>query len=190
MATGFGLKPVRKLDGGELRVRPYVIPATNSTALYKGDAVILAGGIDTSTGLPTISQGTAAAVLLGAVVGFEPDPAYPYTGNYRPASTRRVVLVCDDPDAVFQIQEDADGGSVSAANVGSGANCDIVATAGSATTGLSGHVLNSSDASASSAQCKIVGIMRNDSNAAAQSGGAILEVMIFEHALKTADSIT
>lgn len=190
MATGFGLKPVRKIDGGELRVRPYVIPASNSTALFVGDAVILAGGMDTDQDLPTITQGTAAAVLLGAVVGFEPDPTQPYNGHYRPASTRRVVLVCDDPDAIFQVQEDAVGGAVSAANVGSSLNADIIVAAGDTVTGLSGHMLDSSDAAANDGQLKIVGILRDDTNAAAQSAGAILEVLIHEHALKTQDSIT
>ena len=190
MATGFGLKPVRKLGGGELRVRPYVIPASDSTVYGIGEAVMLAGGFDTSAQLPTIIINTAGSLLLGAIVGFEPDPSLPYTGDYRPASGRRIALVCDDPDAVFQVQEDADGGAVSAANVGSGANCDLVISAATATTRVSGTMLDSSTAAATTAQCKVVGSMRDGTNVAAQAAGAVLEVIIQEHALKTADSIT
>jgi hypothetical protein len=191
MATGFGLIPVRKLDGGELRVRPYVIPASDSAIYGRGDVVKLAGAMDSEADVPTIAAAAAGDALVGAIVGFEGGiAASPLSSDYRPASIRRVALVCDDPDAVFQVQEDADGGVVSAANVGSGANCDLVISVATATTRESRTMLDSSTAAATSAQCKIVGILRDGSNAAAQSGGAILEVVIHEHALRTTDSIT
>ena len=188
MATGFGGKPVRKLSGGELRTRPYVAAATEGSVLCVGEFVELDGAIDASTGLPTVKLATAGNALLGVVVGFQPDPTDPFNGDFRKASTRRVVHVCDDPDAIFQIQEDAVGGSVSAANVAVSANADIVVAAGTSTTRISGTMLDSSTAVTTTANLKIVGILRDDVNAAAQSGGAVLEVMIFEHALKTADS--
>ena len=190
MATGFGLKPVRKLDGGELRVRPYVIPATEATILGQGDVVELAGGLDTSSQTPTIKPAVAGNVLLGAIVGFVADPTNPYNGDIPSASTRRVALVCDDPDAVFQVQEDVVGGAVTAANVGSGANADIIVSVATAATRVSNTMLDSSTATAGTANLKIVGVLRDDVNVAAQAAGAILEVMIFEHALRTADSIT
>ncbi len=112
----------------------------------------------------------------------------PYNSDYRKASTRRIVLVCDDPDAIFQIQEDAVGGSISAANIGANANADIIVSAATATTRKSGTMLDSNTAAATAANCKIVGVMNDESNTAAQSGGAILEVVIHEHALKTTDS--
>ena len=189
MATGFGYKPVRHLSGGKLRVRPYVIPSTNGTALYIGDVVQLAGGHDAAAGLPTITQNVAGEVMCGVVVGFQYNAAEPYK-QFRAASTRQIVQVCDDPNAVFQVQEDADGGAISAANVGSSLNADNIVAAGSAVTGLSGHMLDSNTAAATAAQFKIVGILRDASNAAAQSGGAILEVVPFEHAYTATDSIT
>lgn len=189
MATGFGLKPVRKIDGGELRVRPYVAPASEGSVLCVGEVVELNGGIDTATGLQTIKLATAGNALLGAVVGFEGGiAASPLDGDIRAASTRRVVLVCDDPDAVFQVQEDAVGGSVSAAAIGQMQNADVIVSAGTSTTRVSGTMLDSSTAAATSANLKIVGILRDDVNAAAQSGGAVLEVTIFEHALRATDS--
>jgi len=191
MATGFGLKAVRKIDGGELRVRAYVIPASDGTITGQGDPMKLAGGIDTETGLPTVVVAAAGDALIGAVTGFEGGvAASPLTGDYRAASTRRVVLVCDDPDAVFQVQEDAVGGAVSAANVGSMLNADIVVSAATAATRVSGTMLDSSTAATTAATLKIVGIKRDDSNAAAQTAGAILEVVIAEHALRAVDSIT
>jgi hypothetical protein len=188
MATGFGLKAVRKIDGGELRVRPYVCAATEGSVIGIGEVVELDGAIDSSSQLATIKLATAGNALLGAVVGFQADPTLPYTGDYRPASTRRIALVCDDPDAIFQVQEDAVGGSVSAANIAVSANADIIVSAATSTTRVSGTMLDSSTATTSSANLKIVGVLRDDVNTAAQSGGAVLEVMIFEHALRTADS--
>jgi hypothetical protein len=191
MATGFGLKPVRKIDGGELRVRPYVIPASDGTIYGIGDVVKLAAGWDTAAQRPTVAAAAAGDALVGAIVGFEGgNPAAPLTGDYRPASTRVIALVCDDPDAIFQVQEDAVGGSVSAANVGASFNADLVISVATAATRESRTMLDSDTAASTSAQVKIVGVMRDDVNAAAQSGGAVLEVVIYEHALRVTDSIT
>jgi hypothetical protein len=192
MATGYGLIPVRKIDGGQVRVRPYVVAAADSTALLVGDVVELdgTGDVDVVTQLPIVVRATAGHVLLGSVVGFLPDPTNPYNGSIRAASTKRVVLVCDDPDAVFSVQEDAVGNVVTAANIGLMTNADIIVASGNTTTGLSGTMLDSSTASASTANCKIVGVVREPGNVAAQSTGAKLEVIILEHALRTADSVT
>jgi len=191
MATGFGLIPVRNIRGGQaVRVRTYYVPSTDSTALLIGDAVELVNAMDPKSEVSVVKRATAGNALLGAVVGFLPDASLLYTGNIRAASTNRYVLVCDDPDAVFQIQEDADGGVVSAANVGAMANADIIVASGSTVTGMSGTMLDSSDAKTTTANLKIVGVKRDGTNAAAASAGAVLEVIIFEHALTTADSIT
>lgn len=190
MATGFGGKAVRMTNGGEVRTNSYVIPASDSTVYGLGEAVKLAGAIDTATGLPTVIIAAAGDALVGFIQGFEPDPTSPYTGDYRAASIRRVVQVADQPGTVFQIQEDAVGGSVSAADVGAMLNADLVISAATATTRVSGTMLDSNTATAGSAQVKIVGILRDDVNAAAQSGGAILEVVIHELAKTVSDSIT
>jgi hypothetical protein len=191
MATGFGLKAVRTTGGGELRVRPYVIPASDSTIYGVGDVVKLAAGFDTTAGLPTIVAAAAGDALVGAIVGFEGgNPASPLTGDYRPASTRVVALVCDDPDAVFQVQEDGVSNVVTAANVGASFNADLIISVATATTRESRTMLDSDTAAATSAQVKIIGILRDGTNAAAQTAGAILEVVILEHALRVTDSIT
>ncbi len=190
MATGSGLKLVRKADGGEIRVRPYVCPAADGTALYQGDVVELTstGTIDATTQLPTITRATSGHVLLGVVVGFEADPTAPYTSHYRIASTRRIAYVCDDPDAVYQAQEDAVGGSVSAANVGSLINANIVVANGSTVTGLSGTMIDSSTVTASAADVKIIGVVRDDQNVVAST--SILECMILAPAIRATDSLT
>ncbi len=189
MATGQGLIPVRHVSGGKIRNNVYYVPSTDSTALYVGDPVKLVNAMDPENEVSVVTAAAAGDALIGAVVGFLPDPSNPYSTN-RKASTNRYVLVCDDPDVVFQIQEDAVGGAVSAANVASHDNADIVVAAGSDATGVSGAMLDSSSAAVTSAQLKIIGIKRDKQNAAADSAGAVLEVLIHEHALKADDSIT
>lgn len=186
MATGFGLIPVRRLGGGSPNIGVYTVPASDSTALLVGDVVELVNTMDTANELKTVTRATAGNVLLGAIVGFGVDASLPYTGNIRAASTLRTVYVCDDPRAVFQVQEDAVGGSVAAASIGEMQNADIIVASGSTATGLSGTMLDSSTATTSAANLKIVGVRRDKVNVGAST--AILEVIIFEHAFTTADS--
>lgn len=190
MATGFGLRLVGRIGGGEPSIRPYSVPATDGTALYQGDVVELVNTMDAAGELPTVTQATTAHVLLGVVVGFKPDASLPYTGQYRAASTARVVYVCDDPNAIYEIQEDAAGGAIAAATIGEMENCPIIVAAGSTVTGLSGTMLDSSQVTVSASDCKIIGVRRDGVNAAAQSGGAVILVRILsaDHALVATDS--
>lgn len=89
---------------GANRARPYVAGGT----VYPGDAVKLnASG--------QIVAGTAGAAMAGVAA------TYATSGNE--------VMVWDDPDQVYEIQDD---GSATLATTSIGLNFDIVATAGSA----------------------------------------------------------
>lgn len=191
MATGFGLRLVGRMGGGQPRVREYYVPSTDSTALFQGDVVELAstGALDPKSEVPVVTRATNGHSLLGVVVDFKPDASLPYTGSYRPASTNRYVLVCDDPDAIYEVQEDAGGGAVSAQAIGEMQNADLAVASGSTVTGLSGTMLDSSGVSAASHALKIVGVRRDGVNAGAATAGAILLVTIFEHAYKRVDSV-
>ena len=192
MATGFGLKLVGRLGGGEAHCATYFVPSTDSTALYVGDVVTYAatGAMDADEQVSVVTRATAGHKLLGAIVGFKPDPSLPYTGAYRAASTARYVTVCDDPMAIYEVQEDADAGAVSAQAIAESQNADIIVAAGSTVTKVSGTMLDSSSAAATTAGLKILGVKRNAGvNAGAQTAGAILRVKIFEHALEAVDSV-
>lgn len=188
MATGFGGRVVGRIGGGSPRVRTYYVPSTDSTALAYGDFVKLVAAMDPKSEVSVVARAAAGDTLVGAVVGFRPDASAPYTTT-RAASTNRYVEVCDDPNAMYEVQEDADGGVVSAANVGEMYNADIVVAAASSA-GDSGTMLDSSTAAATSAQLKILGAVRDGVNAAAQTGGARLLCKIHEHALTSTDSIS
>jgi len=191
---GFGAVPVRHLNGKNIVANRYFVPATDSTAIFKGDFVGKVNTMDAKNEVPIIKAlANTGDAPVGVVVGFETDASNVYTGHYRAASTARYVLVVDDPDVIFQIQEDTLGAVLTAAEIGQGSNCDIniATTAGSTVTGLSGHMLDSSTATTSSAVLKIIGLPANGGdNYATLTAGAIVEVIILEHALRTADSIT
>lgn len=141
--AAFGFKPVTP-DGQYYTGvgNRYFVPSTDSTALFIGDPVIVAGTSVSTNGVPTITRATAGSsnYTTGVIIGFEADDIIPTI--YRPASTNRYVLVADDPDLLFEVQEDADGGAL--AITGVAANANFVAGSGSTVTGLSGFQLDSS----------------------------------------------
>lgn len=141
-----GLQPVRYRNGSPWMgaARRYFHPATDSTALFLGDPVIIAGSGDTD-GVPTCTRATAGSAgrITGVVVGFEPNATLNAVG-YGAGSTAFYVLVADDPALLFEIQEDAVGGALAATSIG--LNADLVAGSGSTATKLSGFQLDSSTA--------------------------------------------
>jgi hypothetical protein len=159
------------------KVNPYVVIATDATAMFMGDFVKLTGDSDVGPDgvyYPTITQAAATDLLVGFVVGFQPHPDY-LTQLYRTASTLRIVWVCDDPNAHFEIQSDGTG-----AKEDIGLNADIVVAAGSTNTGLSGMQLNHADLKTATAQLRIVRLSPNS------EFGAYTKFICFinEHAYK------
>lgn len=130
-----GLSPVMYRNGTPWNGggQVYCIPDTDDTNAYAiGDPVVLAGSAD-ANGIPTITLATAGTgnAVLGALVSGA--GALVYAGAYGvpaespiviPATKSRAyyVLVCDDPNVIFEIQEDSVGGSIAVASVGLNAN--------------------------------------------------------------------
>lgn len=139
-----GLRPVRYASGAPYNgaCNPYFIPSSDGTALFIGDPVIIAGSGDTN-GVPTATRATAGATnrITGVVVGFVPTRTFETLG-YRPASTDMYALVADDPNLLFEIQEDAVGGALAVTDIG--LNADLVAGSGNTYTKQSGFQLDTS----------------------------------------------
>lgn len=167
----FGLQPVADLGGkpwsGAYRV--YYVPAANATALYLGDPVIGISNTSDGNGIPTaeIAAAGGGTYLLGSFqgiannAGISPIPLLQNQSVYLPVGQAAYIYVCDDPTALFKIQEN--GAMVSGA---SGRNADLVAGAGSTVTGLSGWQLNSSTlATTSTLQLRIVQALQEVDNA-------------------------
>lgn len=156
---------VRRLRNGAPWVGPlrtYYHPATDGAALYPGDPFILAGSAD-SRGIPTGTLATAGATnrITGTVIGI--IPAAPFALQYGAASTAFYFTACDNPDALFEVQEDSVGGALAATNVGQ--NCDLIAAAGTAATGTSGWMLDSSTAgTGATLQCRIIALADRPDN--------------------------
>lgn len=136
-----GLVPVRMADGSPYNgaVDIYYVPSSDSTALYEGDPVNLAGSAD-SAGVASVKRAAASENILGAVVGFA--DATSMTAGYRAASTAAYVLVSHGQDVLYEIQEDGVGGAIAAADIG--LNADIIAASGSTYSKSSGFMLDTS----------------------------------------------
>jgi hypothetical protein len=177
-----GLSPTGTIGGTpySAKVRRYAVPATDGTALYVGDAVVSTGSAN-ADGVPYVIQAAAANILRGVVVGFEPDPTN-LELKYRLASTERIAMVCDDPMAEFEIQEN---GAIAVTAVGG--NAELVVAAGSATSGLSGMELASSSAITGAAQLRIIQLVQRPNNEVGTNGKWV--VKINEHELLTAAGV-
>lgn len=156
----FGLKPVRYKDGSPYNgaANVYYVPASDGTALFVGDPVIIAGSGD-ADGVPSVTRAAAGVRVTGAVVGFTGNPNVSTdTGlrvGYRAASTEDYVLVADSPDLLFEVNEDAVGGALAVTDIG--LNLDLVAAAGSTVTKKSGYALDSSTKATTAAQVRLQG---------------------------------
>jgi hypothetical protein len=137
-----GFRPVKYLNGAPWngQVTRYSIPASDGTALFVGDLVKASATAD-SEGVRGVIQAAASDAVLGVVVGFESSMTNLDTPQYRVASTLRYALVVDDPNVIFEAQED--GATDPLEMVDAGLNVDFVVGAGSTTTGASGMQIDS-----------------------------------------------
>lgn len=135
-----------------------VYPKATNAAIYPGDFVKL-------TAAGTAAVATAGDVeLLGVALGYA-------------AASAAEVLVADDPDQQYYVQDSGSGGTLTASAVGN--NVDLVATAGNATYLRSRHAA-SSVATSATAQLRIL-----DKHPADEWGKYVrLRVMINEHTLR------
>lgn len=163
--TPFGLKPVRHRNGAPYNgaARVYSVAAGNATAIFVGDLVTAAGTAQTIDGVvyQDVVQSATGDVFQGVVVGVLPDTQDSL--KYRAASTRRLVLVADDPDLQFEIQEVSGGTPLTANDIGLNAN--IVVGSGSTATGMSGMELNNgTEAVTNTLDVKIMGFVNRVGN--------------------------
>ena len=164
--SAFGLKPVQHRNGAPYNgaFRLYSTPTGNATAVFIGDPVILLGTSQTINGkiYSDVAQAATGAVVSGVVVGV--IPVTQDSTRHRVASTQRLLMVADDPDLLFEIQE-VSGGTALTAN-DAGLNVDYVVAAGSAVTGMSGVELNNAtEATTNTLDLHIVGVAPREDNA-------------------------
>jgi len=180
----FGARLVGTLLGSPYQPKAslYTVPASDSTALFKGDFVVPTGTSadgDDNRNHPVITQAAAGNEnIVGIVIGFLPNPSY-LNQIYRTASTLRTAIVCDDPWAIFEIQASTDAAIVAGDLQ---ANADIVVGAGSTFTGLSGMELDQTTISTTNGQLRILGLIQREDNELGLH--AKLLCMVNEHVYK------
>lgn len=160
-----GLVPVQGLGAAATTggLRAYVHDAGDGTALFPGDPVKLAGANTTVRGqtLAQVIRAASGDVIVGVVVAVEPDTRD--STLHVAASTTRIVLVNDDPNALFEIQDENAGTALTDAAVG--LNVNFKGSGGNTTYGLSNVVLdNTSEATTNTLDLKIVGIVNRVDN--------------------------
>lgn len=186
-----GLTPVKHRLGAPLNavVNPYYVPASYETAMFIGDPVVISGTANTATvaqgaedfvagTLPAVTVAAAAGVVSGVMVG-KRNVVTDLIKKHNPADTEAVIMVCDDPNVVFKVQEDSAGGALAATSVG--LNAEIVLThAGDTTTGISGVELDSSTAATTAGLAlKVLRLSANHGNVIGTN--ADWDVLINDH---------
>ena len=173
--AAFGFVPVRHMSGNAPRANKYTIATGLAENIFSGDlCIITAGGVVT----PHTATEVNNIGVFGGVSYTASDGSYVYS-EYWPsgtAATNIVAYVYDDPYTVFKAQS---AGTTAQTNIGN--CCDVVAGAGSTTTGRSGFELSGTMA-AGTASCKIVALYDAPENAF--GANAVMEVLINEHVLK------
>jgi hypothetical protein len=178
--AAFGLVPIRHMSGNAPRANKYTITSGLAENIFTGDLCILTadGVITPHTATETNNIGVFAGVSYTAS-----DGSYVYS-EYWPSGTTAteiIAYVYDDPYIVYKIQS---AGTPAQTSIGECA--DVVAGAGSTTTGRSGFSLNGT-MSNGTATCKILALHDTPDNSMAQY--AVLEVLINEHVLKATAGI-
>lgn len=170
-----GFVPLREAGSGTHNggINMYYHAAGDATALYIGDPVVKAGSSD-AAGIASVIRSTAAGAITGVVVGFVPNGVTDVAG-FGAASTAYYVLVCDDPDVIFEIQEDGVGGQLAAADIG--LNSDFIVAAGNAYSKRSGVMLDTSTkATTAGLPLKIVGLVPRVGNEFGASAKVLVKI--------------
>ena len=178
--AAFGFVPIRHLSGNAPRANKYTITSGLAENIFTGDlCIITADGVVT----PHTATEVNNIGLFAGVSYTASDGSYVYS-QYWPSGTTAtniIAYVYDDPFTVYKVQS---AGTPAQTNVG---NCaDVVAGAGSTTTGISGFEI-SGTMSNGTATCKILALHDSPNNAFGTN--AVMEVVINEHLLKDSAGI-
>jgi hypothetical protein len=140
-ASPYGLRPINLIGGQQFSgsTRLLAIASGYAANIFFGDIVAIATDGTISKVTATGTDGTTNALPAGVVGVFlgctytDPNMKYKLNSQYWPTGTvasDAQAYVCDDPDALFQIQA---SGTVAQASLGG--NFPLVQTAGSTATG-------------------------------------------------------
>ena len=178
-ATGFGLRPLRKVGQtdnnaglGEWK------KAASAAAIYHHELTAMqASGY-------VISAGAGGAYLLGSLNGsFYTDPttSKPTWSNYAPnvAASDHVCLINDDPQQMFEMMTLLTNYTQAAA----GAVADIIVGTGQTTSPFSSRNVLGTQTTGADTQMKVLGLTRDTLSQDFSVAGSVWRCMINEHLL-------
>jgi hypothetical protein len=186
-----GLSPIGYIGGADWdgKTNLYYVPSSNTDRLSIGDPVKLAGDAD-ANGIPSVQRATAGATFVGVINGIGIFPGGPFVDPANldliqaPATKTQAyyLQVIDDPNVIFEIQEDGVGGTLTSASVGQ--NADFIAADPATGVRLSAFMLDSSTAAVTSTlNLKILGLVRRADNAF--GANAKFRVLMNNHSFRT-----
>lgn len=161
-----GLSPVADVSGRPWNGAGRVMSTTtgDGTAIGIGDPVLALGTSTTwpdGTTTKDVKIAATTDVFEGVVIGVLPESRD--STIYRAASTARRLLVCDDPNVLFEISDGNSGTAIPAADIG--LNCSLSIGSPSTTTGRSGCILdNTTQATTNTRAVKIIGSVPRPDN--------------------------
>lgn len=168
-----GLTPVKYVGGGEWngQANLYSIAAGYAVELAIGDPVISSGTAD-ANGVPGIALAAATGAIRGVIVGLgktEGLIANPSNldSTKRPAADPAAwyAMVVDDPNVVFEIQEQSNGTALAATEVGLN-QVPILAAAGSYMSGWQlASASGATPATTATLPLRLLGLSRKPGNA-------------------------
>jgi len=183
-----GFTPVGYLNGAPWngQARLYSIAASYGTALYIGDPVISSGTAD-ANGVPGIAIGATTGALRGVIVGLGvseglmADPTN-LDRMYRPASDSRVwyAMVADDPNIIFEVQEESNGTQLAATEVG----LNTISKSGTGNGYVSGWMIPSATGATpnttATLQLRLLGLARRPDNAFGAYAKWLVQINVHE----------
>ncbi|MGI0135098.1 MAG: hypothetical protein ACREBW_09100, partial [Candidatus Micrarchaeaceae archaeon] len=156
-----GLSPIKYLNGADWDGlgNLYYLDSTSTNALYPGDPVKLVAGLDAAGGLPTIDLATAGSTAVGVAIAIGANRFGPYVDPTNltllnaPETKAKdyFVLVIDDPNVIFEIQENSSsGGNAALTYTSATKNANFVYAAPAAGAAYSGVQLDVTTVAATS----------------------------------------
>lgn len=178
----FGLRRSRSLNRSSVQINEYAHASGDSAALFIGDPVVTTGtstsavaGLPDGTPIVAASGTITTTAIRGAVEGVRPTLTN-LSLQYCPASVNLGILVCDDPDQLFEIMSN---GTMAVTDVSG--NIGITAGSGSTVTGLSAYVATQSSLGSTNV-LRIIRLLPVANNAV--GANAVIECSVNEHELR------
>ena len=167
----YGFRPSRHLTGGTIRASEYLISASYTTQVFTGDPVkINAGYINVAAAGDTM-VGVFGGVQYKNEKGEIKFSRY-WTGEAN--ATEIKAFVYDDPNILYSAYDDGVGDYLTQADIGK--TGDHVAGSGSAITGVSGYMIDTSTVGGTGNDgWRFVGIDTVPGNAFGAANGAQVE---------------